>query len=262
MSISASSQKDLDDPLVPLNASNSMESEITSYRGQPCEDSEPCPCGRSQSYGTITATARNLDTRPICNYSRNSSSFNDAYIVNNYAVALPHHVYQRLHRQSIISPSISPQETMSRVENLSEMRPFHLVGISEPLCDWEALHKDQDVIDTLKNKALKEFYTHQNEIIDRYEEIDQMLGTGFQIDMLREYGSDLHEIHSHGESLHRERSSESGPTPQNSQNLRLVKVCHTKWMKNLPCLLVYLPTNITDWLCLQFTSTLSSTFFY
>lgn len=219
MSISASSQKDLDDPLVPLNASNSMESEITSYRGQPCEDSEPCPCGRSQSYGTITATARNLDTRPICNYSRNSSSFNDAYIVNNYAVALPHHVYQRLHRQSIISPSISPQETMSRVENLSEMRPFHLVGISEPLCDWEALHKDQDVIDTLKNKALKEFYTHQNEIIDRYEEIDQMLGTGFQIDMLREYGSDLHEIHSHGESLHRERSSESGPTPPKQPKL-------------------------------------------
>lgn len=127
-------------------------------------------------------------------HSRQSLVYNDAYIAQNFASALPPHVLQKIHRQSIISPLSTPRGTMSRVENLSEMRPFHLVGLSEPFCDWQEYYKDEDFIKGLKNKELREYYTRQNELIDRYSEIDRMLGTGFQIDMLREYGSDLHEM--------------------------------------------------------------------
>lgn len=147
-----------------------------------------------QSYGAIDSTyhTKPYDSHP--HTTHNSVRYNDAYLADNYAAALPSHVYQKLHRQSIISSVPSPTEALSRVENLSEMRPFHLVGLSVPFCNWEDLRKDDDFIKSINNKDLCEYYTRQNELIDRYMEIDRMLGSGFQINMLREYGSDLQEI--------------------------------------------------------------------
>lgn len=101
------------------------------------------------------------------------------------------HFYQRLHQGSMISVSPSPQETMSRVENLQEMRPFRLIGLSAPPCNWVQVRRSDEWVASLKNKDLQDYYTRQHELISRYEEIDRMLDSGFQISMLREYGNDI-----------------------------------------------------------------------
>lgn len=121
-----------------------------------------------------------------------------------HAIPVSTNVYQRLHRQSIISlaPTASPRETMVRVGNLQEMRPFHLVGFSSPFCEWEAYRKPDELLATIENKKVREFYEKQNDLIDRYIEIDKLLDSGLQIDMLREYGSDLNEIHEVIQEVH------------------------------------------------------------
>lgn len=156
------------------------------------------PLTRSNTnYGTLDpiTSLKSYDTSG--NHSpRNSVIFNpDSYVINSHSAALPSHFYQRLHRQSIISVSPSPQETLSRIENLQEMRPFHLVGVSFPYCDWEKYLKSEDYIKSLPTKQLREYYQKQNDLIERYMEIDRLLDSGVQINMLREYGSDLAEIH-------------------------------------------------------------------
>lgn len=149
---------------------------------------------------------------------RNSVIFNpESYLMANHAAALPSHVYQKLHRQSIISVTPSPHETLSRMENLQEMRPFHLVGLSMPICDWEEYRKPDEFIDSLKNKELQNFYIRQNEIIDRYIEIDRMLDSGLHIDMLREYGSDLAEIQER--TSHQTNSEDSSSSTKVASNL-------------------------------------------
>ncbi|VVT54213.1 uncharacterized protein SAPINGB_P003963 [Magnusiomyces paraingens] len=161
----------------------------------------PNPSGGTNnfaSYGTIDGLKAYDSHHSTAMHSpRNSVIFNPEPYVMNHAVPLPTSVYQRLHRQSVISLSAtpSPRETMVRVGNLQEMRPFHLVGFSSPFCDWEAYRKPDEVLETIQNKEVREFYEKQNALIDRYMEIDRLLDSGLQIDMLREYGSDLAETH-------------------------------------------------------------------
>lgn len=103
------------------------------------------------------------------------------------------HFYQHLHQGSLISVSPSPQETLSRVENLQEMRPFRLIGVSAPPCVWANVRRSPEWVTSLKNKALRRYYLRQQDLIERYAEIDRMLDSGFQFNMLREYGNDIGE---------------------------------------------------------------------
>lgn len=103
------------------------------------------------------------------------------------------HFYQRLHQGSMISVSPSPQETLSRVENLQEMRPFRLIGVSIPPCNWALFRRSEEWVSSLRNKGLQQYYARQQALIERYAEIDRMLDSGFQFHMLREYGNDIGE---------------------------------------------------------------------
>lgn len=115
------------------------------------------------------------------------------------------HFYQRLHQGSMISVSPSPAETLSRVENLQEMRPFRLIGVSVPPCDWETVRRPNEWVSALPSRSgLQNYYVRQQELIDRYAEIDRMLDSGFQFSMLREYGNDIGEDESPVPSIKRQ----------------------------------------------------------
>lgn len=104
----------------------------------------------------------------------------------------------------MISISPSPQETLSRVENLQEMRPFRLIGVSAPPRDWDTIRKSEAWVSSLKSKDLRQYYERQEDLIDRYAEIDRMLDSGFQFSMLREYGNDIGDDDSSNPSIKRQ----------------------------------------------------------
>lgn len=185
------------DPLSPLSSrSNSVNAEVPDSQVPSFITTDNTPdSGSIPNYGGTRARARSSDLRALGSSSRTSVLFNDSHLAENFVAALPRNVYQKLHRKSIISYPTSTRNSTSRFETLAEMRPFRLVGVSEPLCEWQDFRKDDQFLSSLKNKETRKFYEKQNDLIDRYSEIDHILETGFQIDMLREYGSDLREIH-------------------------------------------------------------------
>lgn len=87
-----------------------------------------------------------------------------------------------------------------RYENLQEMRPYHLIGKSEPLTNWAKLRMPEEDIAVMPKK-LRQFYTRQNELIDRYISVDRLLDSGIPVSMLRVYGDDLHQ----GQGNHNQR---------------------------------------------------------
>lgn len=150
---------------------------------KPNEDSElsplqPMKTGSQEAfYGSVP--------KPTHSRRPSNSIFNsDSALPQNSS-----HFYQRLQQRRSISQS--PRETLSRVENLQEMRPFRLIGVSVPPCNWEEKRKSDEWVAGLKNRKLQEYYVKQNDLIDRYEEIDRMLDSGIQFSMLREYGNDI-----------------------------------------------------------------------
>lgn len=127
------------------------------------------------------------------------------------------------------------------------MRPFRLVGVSEPFCEWQDFRKDDQFLSSLKNKETRKFYEKQNDLIDRYSEIDRILETGFQIDMLREYGSDLREIH---DNITYQSNQKLQPGPPSATDVTkswcLVKVFRIKSTRSLRCSTLRIPANIND----------------
>jgi len=86
----------------------------------------------------------------------------------------------------------SGESDRGRTLTLRELRPFTLIGQSHPLFPWEtARHKDPQKI---KSRPVRNFYEHQNGIIDSLEEVDDMLDTGIHASLLEEYGDDIGEV--------------------------------------------------------------------
>lgn len=135
-----------------------------------------------------------------------------SYSIFNPEGATPHHngsassghLYQRLQHSSRMSIAPSPEETMSRVENLQEMRPFRLIGVSQPPCDWSKVRRSEEWVNSIRNSDKRQYYQNQQDLIDRYEEIDRMLDSGFQFSMLREYGNDIDEENPSAKSIKRQ----------------------------------------------------------
>lgn len=78
-------------------------------------------------------------------------------------------------------------ELSKRVDSLKLMRPFRLIGPVTRLIDWKKYKLSDTSIKNLKSKSLKRFYNEQNDMIDRYEDIDLLLDTGVQIEMIQNY---------------------------------------------------------------------------
>lgn len=80
-------------------------------------------------------------------------------------------------------------EHQARVDRLLDLRPQELVGMFRPV-DWALRLKPEAEVEAM-GKELREFYTHQNEMIARFMEIDELLDLGLPLNMIRNYGSDV-----------------------------------------------------------------------
>ncbi|KAK7206044.1 cation efflux family-domain-containing protein [Myxozyma melibiosi] len=83
-------------------------------------------------------------------------------------------------------------DSISRLTNLLERRSRALIGNSKALTNWEEKRVD---LSTVKNRKLRKFYQEQNELIDRYSEIDRLLDSKIPENVLQVYGDES--VHRH-----------------------------------------------------------------
>lgn len=93
------------------------------------------------------------------------------------------------HRVSIFAdPLVDPEELDLRVNSLRSMRPFGLIGVSHRLIDWNRYRASDAKLAKMRfQKDLKKYYVDQNEIIDRYIDVDHLLDTGVHYEMIQNY---------------------------------------------------------------------------
>ncbi|CAN6672571.1 hypothetical protein TRVA0_046S00914 [Trichomonascus vanleenenianus] len=150
---------------------------------------------------TNTSSVGSLEARPIP-YRLPSPSFYDTFASHSgspmsagVSTSHSHNLHTMLQYQQQGSPRDIEETFSLRFENLQEMRPYHLIGRSEPLADWRSLKKPESEMALIRRKAARRYYVRQNDLLDRYMEIDALLDSGISVSMLRVYGQDLREIH-------------------------------------------------------------------
>lgn len=73
-----------------------------------------------------------------------------------------------------------------RTSILSVMRPDKLIGHYEPMAHWSDLTCED--VDSIKDKKVRQYYINQNELIERFQEIDNLLDAGqIHLNMLSQY---------------------------------------------------------------------------
>lgn len=92
-----------------------------------------------------------------------------------------------LSRRLSAFPGSDYGELFRRVNSLKVMRPLKLIGHVKRLIDWKKYRMSDEDVEKIKNRKLKDFYTEQNDMIDRYEDIDMLLDTGVQLEMIQNY---------------------------------------------------------------------------
>ncbi|KAK9239384.1 cation efflux family-domain-containing protein [Lipomyces kononenkoae] len=93
----------------------------------------------------------------------------------SFAMAAP----SKLHRM----------DSISRLTNLQEIRSHALIGNSKALVDWNQYRVDEEKMKGM-NRKMRSFYEKQNELIDRYTEIDRLLDSKLPHNVLQVYGDD------------------------------------------------------------------------
>lgn len=97
----------------------------------------------------------------------------------------------RIHRGSFFHQSDIDDEVSSfRTEILRELRSERLIGSSKPLARWADWYVPDDKLRQLPSK-IRDFYEHQNCVIQRFEEIDALFDAGVHQSLLEEYGDDI-----------------------------------------------------------------------
>ncbi|VEU21919.1 DEKNAAC102949 [Brettanomyces naardenensis] len=87
-----------------------------------------------------------------------------------------------------MDPKVDVDQLYRRVDSLRSMRPFGLIGRARRLTDWSRYRVSDAKLAKLKsNRKLRKFYTDQNELIDRYVDVDRLLDTGIHYEMIRNY---------------------------------------------------------------------------
>ncbi|KAK9475130.1 cation efflux family-domain-containing protein [Dipodascopsis tothii] len=77
-------------------------------------------------------------------------------------------------------------KSVDRLAQLHSMRAQYLVGDTRAIVDWEALRVDETAMRQAPHRVRK-FYADQNELIDRYIEIDCLLDSNIAQSMVAEY---------------------------------------------------------------------------
>ncbi|ODV98287.1 hypothetical protein PACTADRAFT_64188 [Pachysolen tannophilus NRRL Y-2460] len=102
--------------------------------------------------------------------------------------------------------SISTVEEMqSKYLTLKSARPMRLIGKIGRLQNWSLVYKDKSELQKIKNKKVKFFYEKQNQLLQRFREIDRLLDSGIQMSMLKYYGSDIIEEDGMRDQYHNEQ---------------------------------------------------------
>lgn len=92
-----------------------------------------------------------------------------------------------LGRRLSVFPGDNFDELYKRVDSLKLMRPFRLIGHVRRLVNWKNYEVSEDDIVKIKKREVRDFYREQNDMIDRYEDIDLLLDTGIQLEMIQNY---------------------------------------------------------------------------
>ncbi|GMM47192.1 hypothetical protein DAPK24_037670 [Pichia kluyveri] len=90
-------------------------------------------------------------------------------------------------RRLSVFPNSDFGELYNRIDSLQALRPFRLIGKIGRLINWQKYYIDENKLDKIKNGEVKEFYEEQNEMINRYQDMDLLLDTGVQIEMIQNY---------------------------------------------------------------------------
>lgn len=114
------------------------------------------------------------------------------YLKPSKDIALPISVNNpmNLKRRLSLIPGNDFDELSNRVDSLKHLRPYRLIGKIRRLIDWGKYEEPQEKLNRMKGEV-KKFYKNQNEMIDRYKDIDLLLDTGIQLEMIQNYADNI-----------------------------------------------------------------------
>lgn len=98
-------------------------------------------------------------------------------------------------------------ERSVRINEVLEKRPLNLIGDIGPLFDWCIAYKDKSYLKSLKSKELVEYYKKQNDLIDKFEEVDKLLNSGIPTTMIKNY-TERHYRHKSGKIIQKRLNEE------------------------------------------------------
>lgn len=122
----------------------------------------------------------------------------------------------RVHRRLTVFDD-SELEMAERVDSLNLMRPFRLIGNAQRLINWEKKRTGDNVLRCC-DRGVRQFYEFQNELIDRYKEIDSLLDTGIHIEMIQNYADNTSSDSDSDAPLDEEIDLESQAMTKSSSN--------------------------------------------
>lgn len=111
-------------------------------------------------------------------------------------------------------------EKSSRLQFARELRTYKLIGNITRLFQWDLCYKDEKELKSIKNKRLVQFYEDQNELIERYSEIDKLLDSGIHHKMIKNYAErNNHQINTFDltDDNYGSTDNEDGLSPINSR---------------------------------------------
>lgn len=136
-----------------------------------------------------------------------------------------------LERRLSVFPGNDYEELYKRLDSLKSMRPERLIGDTSGSINWEDYRMDDKNIRKLK-RSLRNFYYKQNDIISMYEDIDLLLDTGVQFEMLQNYADNTSSDNSESELIDEELSA-TNMTPQDDSQMSNLTFSKKKKPANL-----------------------------
>ncbi|CCH41891.1 putative membrane protein [Wickerhamomyces ciferrii] len=83
---------------------------------------------------------------------------------------------------------INKTSKLERYSNsLNDSRPTILIGKIDNIFNWESALIDDSILKSIKDKKTRNFYQEQNELIEKYMEVDKILDSGIHHKMIRNY---------------------------------------------------------------------------
>ncbi|GMG38651.1 unnamed protein product [Ambrosiozyma monospora] len=96
------------------------------------------------------------------------------------------------------SSVIDIHDFSKRLDSLKSMRRYKLIGTAGSLLNWSNFTKSTEELKQIKNKSVRQYYESQNDMAERYIEIDKLLDSGIHISMIENYAQNDYPIGAEG----------------------------------------------------------------